>query len=658
MDCVALSGILNLHLLGTPRATVNGRDVPIPSASAQMLMGYLTLCPNQSENRGTLAALLWEESTETHARQNLRQTLHRLRHGLDTLWGGLVADKVNVALARGRVCSDTEDLLTALAAGTVPETLLDQTRIAERLLETAGAPGEMFSSWLRLRRRQFESALRAGLEKLLDGPAPETCERAARALLNLDPSDENSARYLMKFYHDRGDTGRALVIHAALEEHLDAEFGMEPSAPTEELLARIRAGTPPETAPPAQAPPAAPRAENLRIGVLPIAQAPAGDEAESIANLFRIELISQMLRFREIDVIDTTMRETPTDYSLRLSVAQSNDQLALIALMTRGSDGQVVWSDRHEQVTENWWHHQALLAGNLAAACSLSLSRARQFEISSMSTVPRAVDNWILGQQCLQRFRGDDDAPASEYFHRAIELDPNFSKAYSSLSQLLNGVHLVMPGRIRDPETHRRSRTLANQAISLDPMDSRAHLHRAWASCLLGEYSHAAASFAMARQCNPNDPWTTTSSALGAAFCEDEALALELEQRGLAEGWVRGGLEWAYITVIRFLRGDNDGCVAAAENAGTYIHNIPAWRACALWLRGDAEAAQQAWAEYDSNVRAQWAVDEPPTPERVLDWFLSGFPIRSAATRQRMAGAARAVSAATAAAHYRHCEQI
>ena len=63
----------------------------------------------------------------------------------------------------------------------------------------------------------------------MDDEDPQQAQRAARALLSLDPADEQAARYLMRAHDDRGETGRSLDIYASLWNHLDREYGQEPS---------------------------------------------------------------------------------------------------------------------------------------------------------------------------------------------------------------------------------------------------------------------------------------------------------------------------------------------------------------------------------------------------------------------------------------------
>lgn len=669
---------LHLTLIDRFSVCIDGRELTISSAQARLVLGYLALSPSQSESRAKLAAMIWEESDEERARRNLRQLLYGLRADLASHWDGLQADRSTLSLRSGSFGCDVKDILTQLASGKVPDAVANKPELPNRLLSTVPEQGELFASWLHLKRKEFENELQGGLERILGGDDRDQAERAARGMLGLDASNEKAARALIRLHSARGDTGRALGVYANLWEHLDEVYGMEPAAQTQDLIVEVKSGklsvpSQTEAAPaPDQQPapqgiqrerrvaerrrndrkPTAESREKLEIAVLPVAVSDPTGDAQMIGDLFRTELISRMVSFREIDVIDAAIKSADTEYRLRLTMVPASEQLALIATLTRSADGMVIWSERFGHVVQHWWEYQADVASRLATACSLTLSRARLSEIRSLSTVQGSINNWLMGQKLLDGFRSEDWDAAADCFLKAIDLDPSFSMAYSSLSQVHNIRHLVHPGVIYQRDELLESKRLANAAIALDPTDSRAHLCRAWASLLLGEHAQASASFAISRQCNANDPWTIMSSALGAAFSGELPLANELATRFQNEGWTSNLWLWGYYGNIRFLYGDDQGCVAAIDNAGDSIMNLPAWKAASLWHLGEHAAAAEAWSAFEAAARKRWSLQEEPSSERILAWFLSCFPIRLREARERL------IEGATQAAEaYLHCPQ-
>ena len=74
---------LTLTLLGGFEARLTGASAfSLPTRKAEALLSYLAIRPRQSQPRDKLTALLWGETSEAQARNNLRYTLSVLRRAL------------------------------------------------------------------------------------------------------------------------------------------------------------------------------------------------------------------------------------------------------------------------------------------------------------------------------------------------------------------------------------------------------------------------------------------------------------------------------------------------------------------------------------------------------------------------------------------------
>lgn len=72
---------LNLYLLGPPRFQHEQKDISLPYQKAEALLAYLAVT-GRRHSREKLATLLWENSDERRARNNLRSALCALRKNL------------------------------------------------------------------------------------------------------------------------------------------------------------------------------------------------------------------------------------------------------------------------------------------------------------------------------------------------------------------------------------------------------------------------------------------------------------------------------------------------------------------------------------------------------------------------------------------------
>jgi hypothetical protein len=95
-------------------------------------------------------------------------------------------------------------------------------------------------------------------------------------------------------------------------------------------------------------------------------------------------------------------------------------------------------------------------------------------------------------------------------------------------------------------------------------------------------------------------------------------------------------LQWAYQTAIRFMIGDYENCIAAADFAGDLNPNVPGFKAAALYHLGRKDDARAELEHFYSIVRSRWSVEEPATPAAMTRWFLQLFPIAMPESWERL----------------------
>ena len=86
---------LEVRLLGSPHAAVDGRTVTTDTRKAVALLAYLAVT-GRRHGRDILAGLLWPDADQEHSRSALRRTLSALGKGLGPGW--LRADRESVEL--------------------------------------------------------------------------------------------------------------------------------------------------------------------------------------------------------------------------------------------------------------------------------------------------------------------------------------------------------------------------------------------------------------------------------------------------------------------------------------------------------------------------------------------------------------------------------
>ncbi|QRN93866.1 AAA family ATPase [Archangium violaceum] len=227
-----------IELLGRARLS-GGRNGPRPlERKTAALLAYLSL--EGETARGKLAGLLWPESREATARNNLSQLLRRLR---ELLGEPGVEGRESVRLREGlRV--DVRELVRG-------EPSWAASPGGELLAELSYDECDDLEDWLRATRPRVLLLQQKSLEARVlleesEGRLPSALEVAQRMLL-LEPTSEEAFRLLMRLHHQLGNRSAALQVWRQCEEVLERELGTRPSTATRQLANDIQK----ESAPPA-----------------------------------------------------------------------------------------------------------------------------------------------------------------------------------------------------------------------------------------------------------------------------------------------------------------------------------------------------------------------------------------------------------------------
>ena len=647
-------GRFALHY-GTREVVLNGRK-------ARALLGYLALADSGQETRERLVGLLWSETEEGKARASLRQTLYEIREAFQAVgFDKFEADKHVARIDRNVIEVDLWDVMDSTKRGEPHVILLERDRATESLLHELETIDPSFRSWLLAKRQSLHDRLVAHLEDVLrgqaDAPTRRNDEQVARALTKLDPTHEEAARALIRARVAAGDVGGALGIYKALWNLLDDEYDVEPSKETQELIAGVKLGQGPVAPSRSAALPAAraaggtalpvaanalPTGAHLRysapklvvsIGAFDLAG--SGAKSRHLIVGFRRELIACLVRFREWVVRDQSPAQVLpeggglAEYAIDANAFEVGDSVRFVLTLLDIETNSYLWSEQLNLSVENWFETQQLVVRRLASALNVHLSAERLLQLSQRRAHDlKAYDAWLLGQATFLSFDPKSWDRAADLFRQVIHDMPDFAPAYSSLAQLHNSHHIVMPGVFRDAQRTEQALNYARGAARLDPVDSRSQLCLGWSHAMAKQYEQAMIHVPLACELNENDPWTMISAANCFAFCglfeRSRAIAAHVLKLPLAPS----PLQWAYHVAIRFMESDYEGCLAAADSAGDVNPNVPGYRAAALFHLGQREAARDALKHFFVVARRRWVSKEPASDEAVTHWFLHMFPIR------------------------------
>ena len=652
---------LSVSLVGRLAIRFNGQLVELRTQKAAAVLSYLALIETKHESRERLVGLLWSRSDEEKARGSLRQVIRELRSTFEAAgYHGFSAGRLSIQLDPAMVEVDVESIINATETGSVHSLLLNTPNLEEHILEGLDDLDPSFRVWVLAKRQTIHDRLMRSLGPALVATDVSASARKdiAAAIVNLDPTHEEASCHLMQVHAEQGDVAGALRIYKALWDLLDEDYGMEPSAATQDLVAKIklggfeqpRAGIDARRAADTQLSPAingsiaetiATAAEDIKAPVKiclllqPFAMNGVDGDHAHLVQGFHQHLAASLVRFREWSVVDrpptevvSALPDSAPRYSIETTAYQAGTEINMVMVLRDDTTGIYVWSESFRLGLNNWFEAQQRIIRRIATALNVQLSAERLMRLAGEPDVSLDVhDRWLRGQSLHYKYDAESWQRAVTIFRDAIREYPTFSPCYSSLVQMNNAEHFVHPGLFRDLGKAKVTLELAKRAVQLDPVDCRAHLCYGWSNVMALREAEAASHMELACELNDNDPWTLLSYALYCAFCGSIEQARLRAEQSLALSPAPSYLGWGYHLLIRFLCGDYAGALAAYDRAEGAIKLLPAWRAAVLFHLGQPAMAREEARRFLNGIRSFWVGSSAPTDEAVVRWVLQAYPI-------------------------------
>jgi len=237
-----LRKMLEVKLLGKFEVSGDGKPITISARPAQSLFAYLILNAGTVHRREKLAGMLWPDSLEETARDNLRHALWRVRKALPTNSKAeyLLADDLSIAFNASAEYWLDADALEKLSENASADKLMAVLEAYQGEL----LPG-FYDEWVVLEREHLNSVFEHHMARLLSLLQDE--KRWLDILdwgerwIKLGQKPEPAYRALMSAHAAKGDMSKVAATYERCVKSLN-EFGIEPSDQTKELYKNIKLG--------------------------------------------------------------------------------------------------------------------------------------------------------------------------------------------------------------------------------------------------------------------------------------------------------------------------------------------------------------------------------------------------------------------------------
>ena len=456
---------LSVRLLGSLTIMRDGAPVALPaSRKLRALLAYLALAPHPV-GRSRLCELLWDVPNDP--RGELRWCLSKLRGALDTpdrhrvstqgdtvaldLSGCLVdAQEIGQAATQGFGTLGVERL--RVLAGLFAGDLLDG-------LELERSP--LFNSWLIAQRRRFHSCHAALLEQLV-ASLPAEGDEAIGYLdqwVELAPFDERVHLALLASLARRGEIGAAERHLTATEQLFQSErLDFAPLRAAWRTIRDQRTSASQHAQPAClstvsqlvttsgDAGPVEPSHASLAIMPFVEESGTRGGLADGLTH----DIITRLAKLRDFFVIargsvfalaqktiapEEAGRKLGVDYVATGTVRSTAGRLVIGVELIEVRTARIVWAETFERRPDDIFAVLDDIGDSIVSSISTEIETVERNR--AMLKAPNSLNAWEAyhrGLWHMYRFTQAENEQARHFFHRALQLDPTFARAYAGLS--------------------------------------------------------------------------------------------------------------------------------------------------------------------------------------------------------------------------------
>lgn len=384
-------------------------------------------------------------------------------------------------------------------------------------------------------------------------------------------------------------------------------------------------------------------ADKPSLVVLPFENIGQSSEQDYFANGITADLITDLSKVSGLLVIapgsafaykDSPVgahqisQELNVDFVVRGSVQRQGERLRVNTQLIEAASGRALWAERYDSELSDVFSVQDKVATALVTALRIKLAPAEQdmLRIRPTDSV-QAYDAYLRGLEDHGRRTPEDNRSARAHFERAIELDPDFSRAVAGLA-LVYSRDAIDGWTVTPSQSLNRASELAESAARINPAIPQVHFVSGQVALFRQQHELAIEATQRATRISPNyaDAYALQAWILNYTGRSNEALAkLETAMR------LNPVVPASYSEIlgeIHYMKGEYTDAIAAFERA---LEINPLHMRARMWLAATLSHIGQL-------EEAQWQVIELMmlSPDLSLARLDYAFPFSDPQVRARL----------------------
>ena len=260
------------------------------------------------------------------------------------------------------------------------------------------------------------------------------------------------------------------------------------------------------------------------LAVLPLDNLSGDPSQEYLADGMTDELITGLGQIGALRVISRTTamqyknahkslpqiaKELNVDAVVEGSVVRSGDRIRIAAQLIEALADKQLWARSYEGDLKDVLGMQNQVASAVAEQIRIKVTSQEKIQLAGAHEVnPRALEAFFKGQAALEDNYPKADEKALQLFHQAVQIDPNFARAYVAIALSYDLMTIPDPAvGITFGEMTAAADDAEAKALAIDPGLGEAYEERGWTqSKLHWDFPAAEADFRHALELEPGSP--------------------------------------------------------------------------------------------------------------------------------------------------------
>jgi adenylate cyclase len=184
------------------------------------------------------------------------------------------------------------------------------------------------------------------------------------------------------------------------------------------------------------------------------------------------------------------------DIVLEGSVRRAGNRVRIVAQLIDAANDAHLWSDSYDRELEDIFAVQTEIAKRIVDAMDLDPDTC--VDSGGNTDEIEAYDYYLRGRQYYHQYTMRSMDFAREMFQKAIEIDPNFARAYAGLADTESAI-----AQWHEPAHEAAADAASRKALELAPDLAEAHASRGFVLSVSGDYQAAGEQFEQALALDP-----------------------------------------------------------------------------------------------------------------------------------------------------------